>query len=214
MIRKNRIIAAVTLAAIAAGILTAPSTSMFTGFDENPASSAETSVEFDGNPAADATTAVPQQRHDRPRVHQQSTVSANASTRGSGDVDATQNTSTLIDDRLDYRPQQEFDNVFVQQEARSDIRQDCRVDGSCAQRAQADINQYADVDIQGRFTNVFLTQDAASEFEQNCRADGTCDQETDSAINQQSDFGGHWSSNGFVTRNQEETWTRTAADRQ
>jgi hypothetical protein len=180
---------------------------MFTGFDENPAVSADTSVEFDENPAADA---VPQQR-ERPRIHQRSAVSSNASTNASGD--ASQRTTAGINDHLAYQPQNDFDNIYIRQEAQSRIRQDCRVDGSCTQRARSDINQSADIDIQGRFTNVFLTQEAAADFEQHCRANGTCNQDTDSDINQQSEFGGHWSSNGFVTRDREETWTRTAGHR-
>lgn len=212
MARKNRVHAVLVLAGITA-VFAVPSTSVFTGFDGNPAGAATDAVTFDENPAADATSAVPERRNERPRIRQQSNVSANASTRADGNVDATQRTSAQVNDHLAYRPQRSFDNIFVRQDARTDIRQRCRVGGSCTQRARSDINQSADIPIQGRFTNVFVTQDAAARFDQDCRARGTCDQGTDSRFNQQTDFtGSHWSSNGFANRRRGTYTSRTTGN--
>lgn len=212
MLRNHRIRAAVVLAGIVAALFATPSTSLFTGFDGNPASSATDAVTFDENPATDATDAIPQDMRKQPYVRHRSTVAANASTNATGDVE--QHTATAVNDHLRYRPGRSFDNVFVRQEARSNVRQRCRTDGSCRQDAQSDINQSADIPIKSRFTNVFVTQDAATRFDQHCRARGTCEQTADSRFNQDTDFSGsHWSSNGFVTRRQTEHLDRSATDR-
>lgn len=213
MTGKNGIRAMIVLTLITAGLFAVPSTSLFTGFTENPADAAEDAVTFDGNPADAAVDAAPRDMYEQPRIHQRSRVSANASTNATGDVDASQRTATGVDDHLSYRPRRSFDNIFVRQDARSSVRQNCRVGGSCRQQARTDINQSADIAIQGRFTNVFLTQDAEARFQQHCRADD-CAQTADSDISQRADFtGSHWSSNGFVARRQAEYRTQSTGDR-
>lgn len=187
------------------GLLAVPASSVFTGFDKNPAAGAldlEDNTMFDSNPAAQAQNAVPQHTRRRPRVQQRSEVSANATTRSEGNVDAQQNTQTGINDHLNYRTQQNHGNIYLDQDAVSRIVQDCQVDGTCKQNASSDIRQGADIRIDGRFTNVFLSQDAKSYIQQHCEAGERCLQGTDSNIQQDADFENHWSSNGFVTRDQ------------
>lgn len=182
-----------------ATLLLTPATSLFSGFDDNPASGAlqtQDSVMFDDNPAANAVDAVPRSRRESPRIEQRTRVSANASTNATGDV--TQNTSTTVNDRLQYRPQRSFDNVFVTQDAQTRINQDCRSGESCRQHAESDINQRADINLDSRFTNVFVTQNADSRINQDCRAREDCDQTADQRFNQDANIDGHWSSNGFA----------------
>lgn len=194
-------------------VLLSPATSLFTGFDDNPASGAlraEEAVTFDGNPAADARDAVPHSFREQRHIRQHTTVTANASTEATGNV--TQNTSTSIDDRLQYRPQRSFDNVFITQDAQTRISQDCRVSDSCQQYADSDIRQRADINLDSPFTNVFLTQDADARISQDCRAGRDCRQDADQRIGQAADIGGHWSSNGFTNSYQEESWITEQRD--
>lgn len=200
MIPKNKIFLLAVVMAIAV-LLVTPTTSLFTGFDDNPAArAAETDARFDGNPAVGATKAVPQYMREDTRIRQRTTVSANASANATGDAHVRQDTSTRVDDTVHYRSDRKFDNVFITQEARSQIRQDCRnKNGSCTQNATSDIRQRTDA-RPGRFSNVFVTQDAQSDINQNCRA-RECNQYDETTIQQEVDVAGdRWSSNGFVNR--------------
>lgn len=203
-----RSILLLTVLGIAAGAVAVTGSPLFTGFDDNPAAGAVQEdtmfTGFDDNPAAAAVDAVPRYMREEPRIQQRTRVAANATT--TGNTSAQQQTNTTINDTVDYTLNRDFDNVYITQDARSDIRQECRVTGSCAQAADSRIDQDANVRIDGRHSNVFVRQRADSTVDQDCTADDGCDQEADQDINQRTNFDTAQGSNGFTTRSGEARW--------